>query len=168
MSKTDKIIPASPPPRVELSDNPVKLCNEISRLFRAKMRENEDAEGVMTQPGAHLVLAFLAAGDGTTQLDLVRSTHLKAPTVSVILRKMEDEGIVRRECDKNDGRAVRVFLTDHGRKIDRKHIKHIKAVNAVALSGVSEDEWEALMMLLTKIRNNLISSDFDKGAYNKK
>ena len=63
MSKTDKIIPASPPPRVELSDNPVKLCNEISRLFRAKMRENEDAEGVMTQPGAHLVLAFLAAGE---------------------------------------------------------------------------------------------------------
>jgi len=134
MAKTEKIIPASPPPRVELSDNPVKLCNEIARLFRGKMREREDAEGVMTQPGAHLVLAFLASGDGTTQLELVHSTHLKAPTVSVILKKMEEEGIVRRECDKNDGRAVRVFLTEHGREIDREHIKLIKE-RTVELGG---------------------------------
>ncbi len=168
MAKTDKIIPASPPPRVELSDNPVKLCNEISRLFRAKMRETEDADGVMTQPGAHLVLAFLAAGDGTTQLELVRSTHLKAPTVSVILKKMEEEGIVRRECDKYDGRAVRVFLTEHGREIDREHIKLIKTVDSSALAGLSESECDTLMTLLTKIRNNLISSDFDKGACDKK
>ncbi len=167
MSKTDKIIPASPPPRVELSDNPVKLCNEIARLFRGKMREREDAEGVMTQPGAHLVLAFLASGDGTTQLELVHSTHLKAPTVSVILKKMEEEGIVRRECDKNDGRAVRVFLTEHGREIDREHIKLIKSVDSKALSGIDEKECETLMLLLTKIRNNLISSDFDKGETDK-
>jgi len=167
MAKTEKIIPASPPPRVELSDNPVKLCNEIARLFRGKMREREDAEGVMTQPGAHLVLAFLASGDGTTQLELVHSTHLKAPTVSVILKKMEEEGIVRRECDKNDGRAVRVFLTEHGREIDREHIKLIKSVDSKALSGIDEKECETLMLLLTKIRNNLISSDFDKGETDK-
>ncbi|MBR2388798.1 MAG: winged helix-turn-helix transcriptional regulator [Clostridia bacterium] len=167
MAKTEKIIPVSPPPRVELSDNPVKLCNEIARLFRGKMREREDAEGVMTQPGAHLVLAFLASGDGTTQLELVHSTHLKAPTVSVILKKMEEEGIVRRECDKNDGRAVRVFLTEHGREIDREHIKLIKSVDSKALSGIDEKECETLMLLLTKIRNNLISSDFDKGETDK-
>ncbi len=167
MAKTDKIIPASPPQRAELSDNPVKLCSEISRLFRAKMREVEDTDGVMTQPGAHLVLAFLAAGDGTTQLELVRSTHLKAPTVSVILKKMEEEGIVRRECDKCDGRAVRVFLTNHGREIDKKHIKLIKSVDANALSGLNESECETLMRLLTKIRNNFIYNDFDKGAAGK-
>ena len=35
--------PPRPPERVELSDNPVKLCNEISRLFRARIRETVDA-----------------------------------------------------------------------------------------------------------------------------
>ena len=158
ITETDKGIPVSPPHRAELSDNPVKLCNEISRLFRAEMRRIEDTDGVMTQPGAHLVLAFLAAGDGTTQLELVRSTHLKAPTISLILKKMEDEGIVRRETDKNDGRAVRVFLTEHGKSIDREHIKLIKSVDAHALSGISSDECDTLMHLLTKIRNNLITS----------
>ena len=158
MTETDKTIPASPPQRAELSDNPIKLCNEISRLFRAELRSIEDAEGVMTQPGAHLVLAFLAAGDGTTQLELVRSTHLKAPTISLILKKMEDEGIVRREADENDGRAVRVFLTEHGKSIDREHIKLIKTVDSHALSGLSSNECDTLMQLLTKIRNNLITN----------
>jgi len=80
---------------------------------------------------------------------------------------MEEEGIVRRECDKNDGRAVRVFLTEHGREIDREHIKLIKSVDSKALSGIDEKECETLMLLLTKIRNNLISSDFDKGETDK-
>ena len=158
ITETNKNIPASPPQRAELSDTPVKLCNEISRLFRAEMRSIEDTEGVLTQPGAHLVLAFLATGDGTTQLELVRSTHLKAPTISLILKKMEDEGIVRREADKNDGRAVRVFLTEHGKSIDREHIKLIKTIDARALSGLSDEECNTLMQLLTKVRNNLISS----------
>ena len=157
MTKTDKIIPAQPPERMELSDNPVKLCNEISRLFRAKLRHTENAEGVMTQPGAHLVLAFLASGDGVTQRQLVHSTHLRAPTVSLILKKMEQGGIVRRESDPADARAIRVFLTEQGRKIDSEHIKRIKTIDSEALWGISENEADILMHLLSKIRNNLIS-----------
>ena len=154
--KKSNCSPASPPKRVELSDNPVKLCNEIARLFRSRMRETNDAEGVMTQPGAHLVLAFLATMDGITQLELVRATHLRAPTVSLILKKMEEEGIVSRRRDEKDARAVRIYLTDNGRSIDSEHIKSIKSVDSEALRGLTDEEQKMLMALLTKIRNNLI------------
>jgi DNA-binding MarR family transcriptional regulator len=159
MKKNSCQSPAPPPARVELSDNPVKLCNEISRLFRTRIRETNDADGVMTQPGAHLVLSFLAVKDGITQLELVNATHLRAPSVSTILKKMEEEGIVRRLRDENDARAVRIFLTDCGKKIDREHIKHIKALDAEALAGLSDSEQKTLMALLTKIRNNLINEN---------
>ena len=53
-------LPPPPIERKELSDNPVKLCNEISRIFRARMRENCDIDGVMSQPGARLVMSLLA------------------------------------------------------------------------------------------------------------
>ncbi len=155
-------LPASPPARVELSDNPVKLCNEISRIFRTKMRESSDAEGVMTQHGAHLVLSFLAIGDGITQLQLVKATHLRAPSVSLILKRMEEEGIVRRECDEHDARAVRVYLTDYGKKIDRQHIKEIKALDTLALEGIKKEEFDTLMLLLAKIRTNLLTTEETK------
>ena len=151
-----KNLPSPPPKRAELNDNPVKLCNEIARLFRAKRRETTDAEGVMTQPGAGLILSYLAIGDGITQLDLVKATHLKPPSVSIILKKMEDEGIVRRESDKLDQRAMRVYLTEHGKELDRANISNIKEIDALALCGISEKEQRALMTLLVKIRDNLI------------
>ena len=151
-------IPAPPPKRKELSDTPVKLCNEISKLFRTHLRQANTTEGVMSQPGAHLVLSFLAIGDGTTQLELVKATHLKAPSVSVILKKMEEEGIVERKSDPNDLRAMRVYLTDYGRTIDKQCIENIRSLDKTATEGLADGEIEVLMSLLSKIRNNLIEN----------
>lgn len=155
MRKKEKI-PAPMPPRAELSNTPIKLCNEISRLFRAYLRENETREGVMTQQGAHLVLSTLAIHDGIHQLDLVRQTHLRPPTVSIILRKMEEEGLVERRSDPDDLRAIRVYLSEAGRALDKENIERIKCLDTVALDGLSAQEIDLLMTLLPKIRDNLL------------
>ena len=161
--KRRKEMPAPPPARKELSDTPIKFCNEISRLFRMQMRQNDTSEGVMSQPGAHLVLSMLAVCDGITQLELVKATHLRPPTVSVILQKMEAEGLVERKSDEHDRRAVRVTLTEAGRVLDRKNIEMIRALDSVALCDLSEDEIAALMVILPKIRNNLLQKNVEKG-----
>ena len=147
------------PRRKELSDTPVKLCNEISRLFRAHMRETDTSDGVMSQQGAHLVLSTLAVSDGINQLELVRSTHLRPPTVSVILRRMEAEGLVERRSDEKDKRAIRVYLTDKGKALDKQNIGRIKELDKTALSGLTDSEIEALMSLLPKIRDNLLPTN---------
>jgi len=148
----------SPPPkREELTDNPVKLCHDIARLGRAKNRETV-IEGVMSQPGARLVLSFLAVSDGKSQKELVELTHLRAPTVSVILQKMEDEGIARRRRNPEDKRELRVYLTEYGREVDRNGIAKIKQTDALALEGLSPQEIETLMTLLGKMKENLLVS----------
>ena len=156
-------IPAPMPRRKELSDTPIKLCNEISRLFRAHLRENDRHDGVMSQHGAHLVLSTLAVGDGINQKELVSKTHLRPPTVSVILRRMEEEGLVERRSSEVDRRAVSVFLTDAGRALDKENIERIKSIDLYALEGITESEIEALMKILPKIRNNLIDGGKKKG-----
>ena len=154
--------PAPLPARKELNDTPVKLCNEISRLFRAHMRENDPQDGVMSQQGAHLVLSNLAAYDGINQLELVKATHLRPPTVSIILKRMETEGLVIRKTDPDDRRAVRVYLTPAGKELDKKNIARIKELDEVALSGLSPEELSTLMTLLPKIRNNLLPESKQK------
>ena len=146
---------SAPPPRKELSDTPVKLCNEISRLFRSRMRETEGAEGVMSQPGAHLVLSTLAIHDGISQREVARLTHLRPPSVSVILQKMEAEGLVERQSDPEDLRSVRVSLSEAGRRLDLSHIERIRKLDAVALRGLCEEEIATLMAILPRIRDNL-------------
>ena len=165
MNKKHKC-PAPPPERAELSNNPVKMCNEISHIFHAKMRELNESEDTAAQPGTRLVLSFLAIGDGVTQLDLVNATHLRPPTISIILKKLEDEGIVERRRDERDLRSVRVYLTERGKDIDRKNIRKIKFVDAIALDGLSYEEKEFMMSLLGKMRDNLLRSKNIKVNYN--
>ena len=152
-----------PPKRQELSDNPVKLCHEITAISRARRRERCEMEGIMTQPGARLVLSLLAIEDGRSQRELVAETHLKPPTVSVILKKMVDEGLTELKNDPMDMRVTRVYLTPKGREVDRDNIERIKFVDAWGLRGLSEEENATLMALLGKIRNNLLEEEREDG-----
>jgi len=149
------------PRRKELSDTPVKLCCEISRLFHARLREGSQSEGVMSQPGAGLVLSLLAINDGLSQKDLVTSTHLRPPSISVIVKKMADEGIVKIENDERDMRIMRIYLTEKGREIDAARIAEVKAFDLVAHDSLTEEETATLMSLLARIRGNLLSERKD-------
>lgn len=147
-----------PPPRKELCDNPVKKCSEISRIFHSRLREERSIEGVLSQPGARLVLAVLAINDGINQKRLVEETHLRAPTVSGILRKMEEEGMVERK-NGEDKREFMVYITEYGKNIDRQGIETIKKYERIALRDIGEDDTKLLMTLLSRIRDNLLECE---------
>ena len=162
MKKKCSAPPAPMPKRKELSDTPVKLCCEISRLFHTKLRESGTMDGVMSQPGARLVLSLLAINDGISQKELVTETHLRPPSVSVIIKKMADEGIVRIGIDESDLRVTRIYLTDLGKSIDREHIDRIRAFDTAAHASLSDEETQTLMSLLGRIRTNLLSETDSK------
>ncbi|MBQ9098682.1 MAG: winged helix DNA-binding protein [Clostridia bacterium] len=146
----------APPEREELREVPKapRLIIEISRLLRFRVRQ-EVNEGVMAQNTARLVLSHLAVQDRVTQLELVRLTRLKAPTVSVLLRRMEAEGYVTRTPDEEDRRAVRVSLTEKGREFDRRHLSRISTNDHAAMAGFTAEEEALLLSLLSRIRDNL-------------
>ena len=153
-----EIIPGSlppPPVREERMDAPLspRLIIDISRLLRARMLREE--HGIMTQSTARLVLSHLAKSGTLGQLELVHLTHLKPPTVSVLLRRMEEEGYVTRITDEQDRRAVRVTLTDAGRAFDRAHLHRLSTNDHLAMQGLSAEEQATLEALLVRVRDNL-------------
>lgn len=159
------------PPRRELRETPVRLCHDISHLFRARMRSEGEMDGVLSQPGARAILSMLAVSDGLSQRELVEATYLRAPTVSVILQKMEEAGMVERRSDEGDRRVIRVYLTALGHEADAKTIARIQQNDARAMSGLSDEETAELLRLLSKIRDNLLDGrgeENGEGAQEKK
>ena len=155
--KKRAIFPPAPPHRCEIRDNPVKLCHEVSRLSSARVR-SANIEGIMSQHGARLVLSAIALEREASQRRIVEITHLRPPTVSVILRKMQDEGMVELFSNPQDKREVRVRLTEYGESVDRNGIEKIKETDALALEGFSESECELLMAMLYRVRQNLLDA----------
>ncbi len=133
---------------------PIQLIGEISRMMGSRIRSNGE-EHPIGQKSGRLLLMELAHKDGRTQLDLVHATHLKAPTISVALQKLEKEGYVSRRPDEYDLRATRVFLTEKGRELDNKIRRRIHEEESEAMKNLTDSECETLMRLLTKIKSNL-------------
>ena len=139
---------------------PMMILNEVSHLMMDRIRSNHDE--LFAQRSIRLLIIELARKDGRTQLDLVNATHLKAPTVSVAMQKLEKEGIVTRRPDEYDQRAIRVFLTEKGREMDNRTRKSIHDAEEIAMVRLSEEERETLTKLLLKIREGLM----EDGAQN--
>ena len=70
------------------------------------------------RPGRAVMLLVLGqAEDGITQRELVESLHVSPPTVTVILQKLEQHGLIERWTDEADQRLTRVRMTPKGREI---------------------------------------------------
>ena len=134
---------------------PGLLIHEISKLFYNKMRKSSDDLGLQT--GYRQILHFLAREDGVTQIDIARDCHFAAPTISVTLKKMEREELIYRRTDKNDTRCSRVFITEKGKELERKHFEKIMECEEILMKNLSAEETETLCRLLTKVRDTMLS-----------
>ena len=126
-----------------------------------KIREKGETNPISQKSGRDM-LFHLSRRDGRTQLDLVKATHLKAPTVSVALQKLEKDGYVTRRTDEYDMRATRVFLTDKGRELDERIRKRVRTEEELAMSNLTESECETLVRLLGKIKKNILLNSMEE------
>lgn len=82
--------------------------------------------------------------------ELAQLMQLSAPTVSVGLRKLEDEGWVRREPDPQDKRSFHLYLTDKAKNFAKRVQDFERKQTEVFLSGLSTEEQAQLVHLLDK------------------
>ena len=89
--------------------------------------------------------------DGCTQLDICKLTQLKAPTVSLTLRKMEQIGFIKRTSDEDDKRNTRIFITEKGTEVQKEIERLLKETEEEFLKDFDESEKEVLKKLLIKM-----------------
>ena len=90
--------------------------------------------------GQWFALVTLQRSDGMSQGEMSRLFGVDPARVSRVGRALEKEGLVRRERDPEDGRVVRLYLTDAGRKVLEKRPAVEEAVEGRVRRVLSEDE----------------------------
>ena len=131
-------------------------------LWDANRAMNREFSDRIARQGVSFGLwPFLRAlwdGDGITQRELSEQVRMKGPTTVAALNKLEDRGLVRREGDKKDARKINVFLTPDGRKVYRKVIPEVEAVNTQCLTDLSAEEQAEFKNMIRRIRNNITAA----------
>ena len=90
-----------------------------------------------------------------TQHELARALRIEGPTLTRHLDGLEQEGLVKRERDPSDRRAVRLELTDAGRAKHAELKQAVIAFNKRLVAGLDETELEELRTLLGKLEQNV-------------
>lgn len=129
------------------------LMNRIMGRYNASLRD-EMADLGLTTPKAR-ALAVLSVVEGPLIRELSVLTVVEQSTLSRALEQLTTDGLIRRETDAADSRAVRVFITDAGRTAFETLWPHMAQAQARMFRGVPEDERRAFVATLQKMLANI-------------
>ena len=124
---------------------PDTLAIELrTAVMRTSRRLRVEATGDIITPGQYTVLALLNGSGPSTLRALAESEHVQAPSMTRIVNALADQGFVTRSADPDDGRQVRVDITDAGRTVLAEARSQRTAWLAQRVAGLSEDDRLAL------------------------
>ena len=102
------------------------------------VRREDPATGV---PPARLsALSVLVFGGPRTLGELAAAEQVQPPTMTRIVQALEQDGLVRRERDADDGRVHRLRATAKGRRVMQRGRERRIASMAALLDRLSEAE----------------------------
>jgi len=108
----------------ELADRWHSLAIHLLRRLR-----REDSASPLTGPRLS-ALSVIVFGGPVTFGELAAAEQVKPPTMTRLVRALEDAGLVRRESDRNDKRVVRLRATAKGQQL--LHAGRARRVNRLA------------------------------------
>lgn len=129
------------------------LMNRIMGRYNASLRE-EMADLGLTTPKMR-ALAVLSVVEGPLIRELAVYTVVEQSTLSRALDQLNADGLIRREADSADSRAVRVYITEAGRASFEILWPHMAQAQARMFRGIPEDERAAFVATLQKMLANI-------------
>jgi DNA-binding MarR family transcriptional regulator len=119
----------------------VALRDAITRLNRRVRQARPVGDLTVTQLSA---LTSLELAGALTPRELADAERVQPPTMTKIVAKLEDRGLVQRTPHPTDGRQVILSATDQGREIFRQYQRVRDEWLAARLAELTPDERDVL------------------------
>ena len=123
-----------------------ELMKRVRRLGLDSLNAAESA----ASPAQMTLIDWIAAHPGCGVQDIAAGLRLAPPTISISVKRMQQNGVVERKPDPADARAVQFTLTRRGQDIYDMHQAYQKRKFQQLLSGLSPQEQETLIALLER------------------
>jgi MarR family transcriptional regulator for hemolysin len=129
------------------------LLNDVARLLRT-YADYRAAQFGMTR-AQWAVLVRVDRAEGLNQSELAETLDLQPITLTRLLDKLCDSGLIERRPDPTDRRAKRLFLTPAARPLLERLGALGEETMANALNGVGGESVERMVSELAVVKENL-------------
>ncbi|MEM1504421.1 MarR family transcriptional regulator [Domibacillus sp. 8LH] len=126
-----------------------KISSQMRRDYSESLRE------LNLHVGQDKLLARLWLGDGITQMQLCEHLKCEPPTVTNMVKSLEQNGFIYRKRDEQDARVMRIFLTDKGKELKKPVDFKWKQQQEKLLHSISPEDLLLLRQLMNQMEKNL-------------
>jgi|SRR6266545_550651 MarR family transcriptional regulator, organic hydroperoxide resistance regulator len=130
-----------------------ELLAQVSQAYRTLSDNFMDRIGMHRAQAA--LLCRLYVNNGMTQSELADQLSVQGATITNILQRMEEAGLVTRQRDDDDNRLVRVYLTETGRQKERAITEQFLNLEGAVFEGINERDRELMRRLLQQMLQNM-------------
>jgi DNA-binding MarR family transcriptional regulator len=128
--------------------------------MRAAMKKIEknlslQLEGTGVTIPQSFILSYLMNDDGATLKEIGNKALIDSSSMTVLIDKLEKDGLVNRQLDTQDRRAIRVFVTDRGREVADRVIQVGRAFNSQLYDLLGEGNQKEFIHGINNIINGL-------------
>ncbi|WP_087283067.1 MarR family transcriptional regulator [Eubacterium sp. An3] len=109
--------------------------------------------------GQPKVLDYLKDHNGSSQKEIARGCHIEAGSLTSILNRMEEKGLVERRMLHGNRRNSYVFLTEKGEELRNLVTESFESIENEAFRGISEADRQQFMKTFSRIYENLTSKE---------
>ena len=127
-----------------------------SRIFQRLLQESGVEE--FNGPQGH-ILYVLWQKDGVPIVELSQKTGLAKNTLTAMLGRMEEAGLIERRTAESDKRQSLIVLTEKARALQEKYDEVSQKMNEIFYEGFSEKEVVKIDQFLDRILLNLEQSE---------
>lgn len=119
---------------------------------KALLEQLKDTGLTIGQPK---ILDYLKDHDGSNQKEIAKACFLEAGSLTTILNKMEEKGLIERRILNGNRRSFHIFMTEEGKKKQQLVTQAFAKIEEKALSDVSAEEFQQFLAVYGKIYANL-------------
>jgi DNA-binding MarR family transcriptional regulator len=130
------------------------LLHDVARLMRKRFEQN--ARGLGLTRSQCQVLAHLARNEGIQQSGLADILEIEPITLTRLLDRLEEAGLVERRAHPTDRRIRQLHLTSKAHPLIADIFTIGAATRGEALEGVEEEDRDRLFAVLTSMKANLL------------
>lgn len=138
------------------------IINDVVRLLRTYADHTAAQFGITRAQWA--VMARLDRSEGLKQSELAEILDLQPISLTRLLDRLCDNGLIERRSDPHDRRAKRLFLTPAARPLLERLSELGEEMMATTLAGIDRASVETMLAHLTTAKENLRQAEQRKAG----
>ena len=133
-----------------------KMVNRISNRLRRRSGKAQETIGITGAKGNILNYILLESEKHNVyQKDIEKEFGLRPSTATEVLKNLEEEELIVRIQDEEDGRYKKIVFTDKAEMIRGALRGEIEKTEELLLKGITPEEQEIFMKITAKMLENL-------------